>query len=232
MKTNRGRHLAGIVVWLAATAAQAGSSIDVGRITLKLAEDGWQAREVPAEPVRLSGGGGIESIPAVAKLLTLRGPDGKFAAALYVYTTRGTQIRMYSSGKCGSSPDPHVYVRALSGTRLESPECLSVSGLYDGSAIVPQMLYMKTVASDLGSDVPPAVYVLSAFLANSSGANIHVEGLLGAGFAGLDGVAPKAEAPSALNPAVVAWADAFGEAAQSAMRSISGSLEVPPLRFK
>lgn len=166
---------------LAVPSARADTRVEVGRVKLVLAEDGWEAEPIAAESLKIMRSG--EEIRGEAKLLTLRGPQGRLQAAMVVFATWGTSISIRSLGGCAK--EEGVYVRAFSGARVESPEC----------------------------------------------AQVHIEAAIASNFAGLSGANPEGTGPAGFPGPVAAWLDAAGEASRSALRSLSATLEMPPMRF-
>lgn len=178
-----------------------------------------------ADPVALSRGGA--NIPGNARLATLRDAEGRLQAALHIYTTYGTNLNMRFVGGCPSAK--YLYSRALSGTRSESPECVLIGGPFPAATVIGQMERMKTVAADLTAGLPEIVTVLNLFMSNSNGASVMIEGVFAPSFKGLEGIKPVGEPPANVAASIAAWGDAAAEAAQAAMRSLSGQLVVPPV---
>lgn len=212
---------------LQAAAAYAGSEHDVGRIKLLFQESDWTSREVAAEPIKIGSVSG--TIAVKANVLTLREAGGRLVAVLHVSTSYGTGINIIIPGEC---PTPRgTYARPILEGQVDAPKCLMLGGPGNGPQIFDQIAPLKRDAADLAVSIPPRILFLKLSMWMTNGALIDVVGLLADDFAGLEGVEPKAVRPPQLSATAVAWADAMGEATYSALRSLSGKLEVPPMRF-
>lgn len=220
----------------APTAARAGTTVEVARVKLVLAEDGWESLVVKLGDVKLDSARGSTSLgmfgglEAHAKVLTLRDAERQPLAVMLVYATFGAARNLRLSGDC--PPDGRLYVRDFTRGRIESPECVLIGGRLDGKRFVQQSGSRLAEAWRLAPfDVPDQAMLLHGNFANSTGAVIVVEALISPHLKGLDGAQPGAAVPEGLPEPIAAWADAFGEAARKALRSFSGELSMPPVDF-
>jgi hypothetical protein len=208
--------------------AQAQTRVEVGRVKLMLAESGWKAQDVPAEDLGVDQGvSGM--IRGKAKVVTLYDGGGEPVATMLVYATWGSNLSLRIQSRC--PPNDELYVRDFTKGRNAAPECLKVGGPFDGALMASTALRRFMRAREAGQvDVPAEAYVLIGDFAAGNGAVIEIEALIDARVVGLE-AQPAAAVPGPLAPGIAAWGDALGEAARSALRSMSGELRVPPVRL-
>lgn len=228
--------LLGLGLAAAALVAQAGPTVEVARVKLVLAEPGWKSTAVDLGNIKLdssrssTGQGMFGSLEGHARVLTLRGADEKPVAAMLVYATYGAARNLRLEGSCPASE--RAYVRDFTGGRRESPECVQLYGVFDGSHLVKESQTRLAAAwSQNPFEVPDKALLLVGNFANSTGAIIYVEALISPALQGLAGRKPEAAVPAGLPEEIAAWADAFGDAARKALRSFSGELAMPVFEF-
>lgn len=206
--------------------AAAESKVEVGRVKVVLAEDGWQATDVEADDIGVDKGiSGV--IRGKAKVLTLAGPDGKAIAAIHVYATWGSNLSLRIESHCEAGGG--FYVNDFTKGRNAAPECLKMVRPMPSEALMKGRLARLGKANEVQKlNVPEMAYVLLGDFAMGNGAVIEFEGLLAPDFNGLPGGKPTGS-PGSVPDEVAAWGDALGEAARKALRSMSGELRMPPV---
>ncbi len=222
------RALVCAVAALAPLMAQAQTKVEVGRVKLVLAESGWKELDVVSEDLGVDKGvSGM--IRGKAKVVTLYDAGDEPVATMLVYATWGSNLSLRIESRCPS--DDELYVRDFTKGRNAAPECLKVGGPFNGARMASTALRRFRQARETSQvDVPSAAYVLIGDFAAGNGAAIEIEALIDARVVGLE-AQPVGAVPGLLAPGIAAWGDALGEAARSALRSMSGELRVPPVKL-
>lgn len=216
-------------------ASRAGSSFDVGRVKVVLAEDGWEATEDKRDNLSLainSGTIGVgPSVPGNVRVLSLHGANRQPLAVLLIRTTYGASGNIRMGGDC--SPIKGLYVNDLTKGRKGQPECIIAGGLYKGETVVDRaMERLKAFRETATIDVPEKAIYVNGYFAINSGALIQVQALVAPEFKGLEQGQPGAELPDKFPPQVAAWGDNLGLAIRKALNSIGGELRMPPFEFR
>lgn len=219
-------------VALLATAGKAsGADFSVGRVTLRVTDDGWMS--VGASNDALPFGGSRSGAIEFTKhsLLLVDGAD-RFRAALVVGATRGLpMIDVKWPDDCRSQEN--VFAIDARQTGGDARDCLRVTALV---AIERSLATdAPAVAADLAKrkmTVPTAGYVILDEVALGNGAFVSIEALLAADVELPADSATRQGLPPGVKPEAVAWALRLAEAARSSLHSLSGLLVVPPLAAK
>ena len=218
------------IALLATASVGLGANFDVGRVTLRVTDDGWESVGTGGE-LSLSGNpsGAIE---IAKRSLLLVDSGNRFRAALVVSAARGVHaIHVPWPDDCRSQDNVHaIDARPLSG---DVRDCLRVTGLAsierslatDAPAAASALALRRTLA-------PTAGYIVFDEVALANGAFVTVEALI-AGDVELPG-GPDAQptVPAGIDAQVVAWALRLAEAARSSVHSLSGLLVVPAVTAK
>jgi hypothetical protein len=211
---------------LATASAAPGADFAVGRVTLRLTDDGWTSVGTGSDALPLSGdrSGPID----VAKRdLLLVDSGGRFLAALVVSATRSVPaIRVQWPDDCRSQGN--LYAVDARRESAEGRDCLRVSGLAsiersiatDAPAVAAALALRKTV-------VPTAGYVVLDEVALANGTFVTVEALLAADVVLPGGPSDQQRLPPGINAEVVGWGLRLAEAARRCIHALSGLLVVP-----
>jgi hypothetical protein len=207
------------------------ADFDVGRVTLRVTDDGWASVGASVDTLPFGGGrpGAIEL--AKRSLLFVDGAN-RFRAALVVSATRGVPALDVAWPEDCRSQDNVYAVDARRGGADER-DCLRVTGLVaidrslatDAPAVAADLAKRKIV-------VPTSGYVVLDEIALGNGAFVSIEVLLAADVELPGAAAPRQGLPEGIQPETVGWALRLAEAARSSIHSLSGLLVVPPLTPK
>ena len=219
------------VALLATTSNGLGADFDVGRVTLRVTDDGWVSVGESGDALPF-GGGRSGAIELTKRSLLLVDSANRFRAALVVSTTRGLPtIDVAWPADCRSQDN--VYAVAAHGGGADARDCLRVTGLV---AIERSLATdAPAVASDLAKRkivVPTAGYVVLDEVALGNGAFVSIEALVAADVELAGASAVQQSLHPGINPEMVGWTLRLAEAARSSIHSLSGLLAVPPLTAK
>jgi len=218
------------IALVATTSVALGADFDVGRVALRVIEDGWTSVGTSSDQLPFSGdlSGAIE----VAKRSLLLDSEQRFRAALVVSATRGVRtIHLHWPDDCRSQANVYaVDARQDSG---DTRDCLRVSGLTaidrtlatDAPAAAAALARRRSV-------IPTAGYVVLDEVALANGTFVAVEALIAADVELPAGSIVQQSLPSGIDARVVAWALRLAEAARSSIHSLSGLLVVPAITAK
>ncbi len=224
--------MAGLLLASAAPlTAWAGSLVEVGRVKLALQENGWEAVEAPPFQINIGPQGIDGVVDGQAKLLTLKAPDGKAVAVLWVGSTRGTMTQLRFSGVNDCRSVTSMYVHDYSQGRVPA-ECLFFGGPFKDftTESLKNLPKLRAALNDDPTRLPPHPYVLVVRMQSSNASGLWMEGVVRGDLKGLAGKALEA-VPAGLRPEAAAWAEALGQSSQEALHSIRGELRFPTLEF-
>lgn len=214
---------------LAAVTVRAGD-FSVGRVEVKFSDEGWSEVSLP-DSERTYGGDRNGALPVRSKLY-VRGSTGGGAQVLaLVSATQGGLCGGHMTYSPQCEPDDSEYREGNSGFRRSFAQCLVVLPLYTSESVfrelAPEIAELRrTGALSVGS----AVYSVLSRHAISTGAFVDVRVFTAAPIE-LSGGAVADPLPEGVLPAHVAWGRQLKEAVKSSVYSLSGRLEVPPLRL-
>jgi hypothetical protein len=207
--------------------------VPVGRVKVVLSQPGWKAYPVQMEDIGINKGI-MGSVKSSSMLFIYRQPEDPdtVRAALLVYTTPGIAMPLRTESSC--EPVKGFYVRDYTNGARSAPECLH---MYQQP--VPQHVILERVMTNLrdglkqsGQSAPFTGYPVRADIERSNAAVVYVEGIVADGLVGLPDVKPAAEVPEALSPALAAWTDALGDAAQNALKLFRDEFPMPKVEFR
>jgi hypothetical protein len=207
------------------------AEFEVGRVTLRVTDDGWVSVGASGDTLPFSGGRSGEIELAKRSLLFVDGAN-RFRAALVVSATRGAPAIDVAWPEDCRSQDNAYAVDARNGG-ADRRDCLRVTGLVaierslatDAPAVAADLAKRRVV-------VPTAGYVVLDEVALGNGAFVSIEVLLAADVELPGAPAALQSLPMGIRPETVGWALRLAEAARSSIHSLSGLLVVPPLTPK
>jgi hypothetical protein len=208
--------------------AAAQPPIEIARVKVLVAEDGWEVREGP--PLNLLVDQGFSGAAlGQAKVMVLRDPASQPLAVFVVGATWG-RSGVTPNGTC--PPHATTYVRDFTNGRFDTPECLRFGGPFNSEIIIASGLpRLREARKVMQIDLPPRAYVVSVYMTNTNGAMVAMEGLLAPNFVGISSRKPVKPVPRSIPDPLAAWADALAEAALASVRSIGGELAMPKVDF-
>lgn len=223
------RLFAGVLV-LATAAAHAGPpSIAIGRVKLQVQEEGWVVHEGPRRDIPIKDVH-VDVVPGEVKIITLRADAARPVAAIDVFATWGS-AGVSSWSDC--RPADGMYVRNLASSRFAEAQCLRFGGPYNAEATIAAGFgHFAEARKRAPIDVPPIAYAISVHMSTDDGSIIEISGFVDVTLAGLTDRQPAGAVPARMEPAQAAWADAVAEAALASIRSVSGTLVMPPTTFR
>lgn len=219
------------IALLTTTSAGFGADFDVGRVTLRVTDDGWVSVESSSDALPF---GGVRpgAIELTKRSFLLLDGANRFRAALVVSATRGVPVIDVTWPDDCRSQDNVYAVDAREGG-AEGRDCVRVTGLVaierslatDAPAVAADLAKRKIV-------VPTSGYVVLDEVALGNGAFVSVEALVAADVELPGASAAQQNLPAGIKPETVGWALRLAEAARSSIHSLSGLLVVPPLTAK
>jgi len=226
-RINAGRLLACCIVF-GASAAQADTEFEVGRLTAIFKEAGWKAgAPMPYNHEIMSAMG---TFRGAAKVFTLSDPGGETLALMYVGVSY-PQVNVYSQ-RSDCPKDARFYVRDLNESKVEDRRCVIAGGPYGGESLINNGLhYLSDANKSSPLRAPANAYFVHAYASARGGRLIDVEVVLSDRFTGNPGSKAAGEVPALLRPEVAAWADGVADAAIKGLTSFSAKLAVPAFTF-
>jgi len=219
------------IALLATTRVGLGADFDVGRVTLRVTDDGWASIATSGDGLPFSGdrSGTIEIVKR--SLLLVDGAE-HFRAALVVSATPGTPAAHVQWPEDCRSQD-NVYAVDARPASGEARDCLRLTGLVaidrslatDAPAIASELAGRKIIA-------PTAGYVVLDEVALANGTFVAVEALIAADVELPHGSGIPRSLPAGIGAQTFAWGQRLAEAARSSIHSLSGLLVVPPVTAK
>jgi hypothetical protein len=203
-----------------------GVDYDVGRVTLRVTDDGWTSVGTGGDELPYSGNasGAIE----VAKRgLLLVDDRNRFRAALVVSATHGVPV-VHAQWPEDCRPQDNVYALDARQGSSDARDCLRVTGpasmarslATDAPAVATALAVRKAV-------IPSTGYVVLAECALDNGTFVAVEALIAADVELPGGAVDQQPLPAGINAEAVGWGLRLAEAARSSIHSLSGLLVVP-----
>lgn len=209
------------------------AEFSVGRVDVVFAEEGW--REVPLPDQAKAYGGDRDGALSVQSKLFFRDGGGE-AGAVQVLVSANSQgigggraAYMTYTASCPSDEDN--YREGNEGLRASFAQCLTVTPLYDGPSVfkelAPQVL--ERLPADAANGLPP-VYTVWSRHAISTGSFVDVRVFTTAPLMA-DGAPASEGLPKQVPSAHVVWGRQLKDAVKSSVHSLSGRLEIPPIRL-
>lgn len=208
------------------------ADFSVGRVDIKFAEEGW--KEVPLPEQSMAYGGDKEGALAVrAKLFVRNGSPNEGPVLMLVSANSegmggGRGGYMTYSTECKS--DEHNYREGNEGFRASFAQCLMVTPRYHGPSVIKALApQLEGVLKPEGSELPPFFTIWSRH-AISTGSFVDVRVFTVFPVRG-DGTTISDPIPKEVPPAQVAWGRQLKDAVKSSVYSLSGRLDIPPIRL-
>ena len=220
--------------WLLLTllTAQA-SDFAVGRVEVEFAEEGWKEIALP-DASQAYGGDKSGALAVEGKLYVRDAPDID-SQVLVIVSTNSAGMGGGRGGYMAYSPncksDDHNHREGNEGFRATFAQCLMVTPLYNGESVYKALApgLMALPASDLVSLQRP-VYTVWSRHAISTGSFVDVRVFVTAPMEA-DSASVTDTLPNGVPPAQVAWGRQLKEAVKSSVYSLSGHLQMPPIRL-
>lgn len=226
------RALAAGCAILGAVAAQA-ADFSVGRVDIKFADPDWKVVPLPDQAVAYGGekSGALE----VQSKLYVRGAAGSDGQILVLVSANSGGLGGGRGGYMTYSPncrsDEYNYREGNEGFRASFMQCLTVTPLYSSEsalkALAPQVLDLQTSG---GVSVQRPIYTVWSRHAISTGSFVDVRVFLMSPL-GVDGASVADSIPSGVPTDHVAWGRQLRDAVKSSVYSLSGRLDMPPIRL-
>lgn len=219
-------------VFLGALAAQA-ADFSVGRVDITFAEEHW--KEVPLPDATEAYGGDRAGALAVQSKLYVRAGSDSDVQALALVSANSHGLGGGRGGYMTYTPDcksdAQIFREGNSGFKASFLDCLTVTPLYSSAsvfkALAPELLALQ--GSGIVSVKGPLYTVWSRY-AISTGSFLDVRVFVMSPVTS-DNAPALENAPSGIRPDHVAWGRRLRDAVKSSVHSLSGRLEVPPLRL-
>ena len=217
------------ITLLATTSNALAADFDVGRVMLRVTDDGWVSVATSSDELPLRGDR-AGTIEVAKRSFVLVDGANRFRAALVVRATRGVpMIDVKWPEDCRSQDNVYAVDAGQGGT--DGRDCLRVTGLVaierslatDAPAVAADLAKRRVVA-------PTAGYVVLDEVALGNGAWVSIEALLVADVEPFNGSPVRQSLPAGINAETVGWGLRLAEAARSSIHSLSGLLVVPPLK--
>jgi len=211
---------------LALAAPARGVEFDVGRVMLRMSDDGWESIGTKREAAPYTGDRSGE-LPLVTRYLLLRDTAGKFRAALTAKAAWGVgSVRMTWTPSC--KPQPNAYVVDNARGNLNRRDCLLVT------KPIPAQRYLERTTPDMLSELnarkvalPATVYAVTDQVGTENGSYLAIQAVFASDFrlptdgAGVGGV------PDGVPAAAVAWGTSLAESVRRGAYSLSGGVVIP-----
>ena len=215
----------------ASTSISRSAALEVGRVTLRISDDGWENIGASRGGLPFTGDRSGD-VPFETQHLLLRGKAGEFRAVVTVGASRGVGgVRMSWTTEC--QPSTNLYAVDGTGGSFSASDCLRVSGL------VQARRFLESAAPDLlanltGRNVvlPNAAYLVIHEKGINNGAFTFVRVVFAADFKLPNEAGSAVNLPAGVEPGAVAWGLRLAEAVRSSIYSPSGALLLPPVTAK
>src|SRR5215472_13794767 len=192
------------IALLATTSIGIAADFVVGRVLLRIADDGWVSVATSSDDLPLRGdrGGTIE---VAKRSFVLVDGANRFRAALVVRATRGVPvIDVKWPDDCRSQDNVYAVDAGHGGT--DGRDCLRVTGLVaierslatDAPAVAADLAKRRVIA-------PTAGYVVLDEVALGKGAFVSIEALLAADVELSSGSTAQQNLPAGISAEAVAW---------------------------
>lgn len=224
--------LVGSGALLGAMATQA-AEFSVGRVDIKFADEGWTEMPLP-DQAQAFGGDRDGALSVQAKVFVREGSGGEAPVMVLVSANSaglggGRGGHMTYSTDCKS--DANNFREGNEGVRTSFAQCLTVTPLYDGHAL------FKVLAPQIQDALPPSGQALPPFYAVWSRHAISTGSFLDVRVFTVfpiraDSASVADPVPKGVPPAHVVWGRHLKDAVKSSVYSLSGRLEIPPIRLE
>jgi hypothetical protein len=204
---------------------------EVGRTNLILPGSEWKVLEESTEPLKHSHGSLLD-VKTQNKIFYRLSQQGSLQTIVSISSTvnnlagNGT---MHYSNECKSSEQS--FAQGLSGARLNLLECLRVSPSFQAQGFLEKFLpdtLHKLNANNV--TLPEQMSYIASSSGLSTGAQTHLEILNASDFLGME-YSGNDEIPTPVVLGHVAWGQLLMAEVRSSLRSFSGNLVLPPLKF-
>lgn len=220
----------GWMLWGAVTSHAA--EFSVGRVDIRFADEGW--KEVPLPDAAQAYGGDRSGALAVQEKLFVRDGGASETPVLILVSANSEGLgggrggHMTYSIECKS--DEHNYREGNEGFRASFAQCLTVTPLYDGPGVIKALApQLEGALKTEGAEMPPFYTVWSRH-AISTGSFVDVR-VFTVFPISANGAAAADALPKDVPPAHVVWGRQLKDAVKSSVYSLSGRLDIPPIRL-
>ena len=207
------------------------AALDVGRVTLRISDDGWENIGTGSRGRPFTGDQSGD-IQYETRHLLLRGKAGEFRAALTVGASRGVGgLRFSFTTSC--QPGTNLYAVDNMGSDFRGTDCLRVSSLIRTQGLLesaaPDLLAELTARNVV---LPNAAYIVIYDKAIDNGTFTLVRAVFAADFKLPNEAGSAVNLPDGVKPEAVAWGLRLAEAVRSSIYSLFGALLLPPVIAK
>ena len=215
----------------ASTGISRSAALDVGRVTLRISDDGWESLGAGSGG-RPFTGDQSGNIQYETRHLLLRDKTGELRAALTVGASRGIgTLRFSFTTDC--QPRTNLYAVDNMGGDFGGRDCLRVSSLIRTQGLLesaaPDLLAELTTRNVV---LPNAAYLVIYEKAIANGTFTLVRAVFAADFKLPNEAGIAVNLPAGVKPEAVAWGLRLAEAVKSSIYSLSGTLLLPPVTAK
>lgn len=210
-----------------------GADFSVGRVDIKFAEDGWKEIALPDRSQAY--GGEKDGALSIQGKLYVRESTDREGQTLVLVSANSGGLGGGSAGYMTYSPvchsDEQTYREGNEGFGQRFAQCLMVLPRYSSEsvfkALAPEVLTLRA-SGEVGYH--PGTYTVISRHAISTGSFLEVMVFVTAPIQA-DSTAVTATVPKGIPPAHVVWGRQLKEAVKSSVYSLSGRLEMPPIRL-
>jgi hypothetical protein len=204
---------------------------EIGRTNLILPGSEWKVLDESSGPLKHSHGSLLD-VKTQSKVLYKLNQQGSLQTIVFISSTvnnMGGNGTMSYNNECKSTEQ--TFAQGLSGPRLNSLECLRVSPTFQARELLekfsPETLDKFTSNS---VTLPEQMNYIVSSSGLSTGAQIHMEILNASDFLGTE-YSGNDEIPTPVAIGHVAWGQLLMAEVRSSLRSFSGNLVLPSLKF-
>ena len=209
------------------------ADFSVGRVDIKFTDEGW--KEVPLPDQSQAFGGEKEGALAIQGKLYIRESTGGEGQTLVLVSAAPGGLGGGGAGYMTYSPvchtDDQLYREGNEGFGERFAQCLTVLPRFSSASVfkvlAPQVIPLQESGVVANS---PAVYTVWSRHAISTGSFVDVRVFVTAPI-NADSAAVTDTLPKGVLPAHVVWGRQLKEAVKGSVYSLSGRLEIPPIRL-
>lgn len=208
------------------------AEFSVGRVDIRFADEG--RKEVPLPDAAQAYGGDRSGALAIQEKLFVRDGGASETPVLILVRANSDGLgggrggHMTYSVECKS--DEHNYREGNEGFRASFAQCLTMTPLYDGPGVVKALApQLEAALKTEGTEMPPFYTVWSRH-AISTGSFVDVR-VFTVFPISANGAAAADALPKDVPPAHVVWGRQLKDAVKSSVYSLSGRLDMPPIRL-
>lgn len=214
-----------------AMAGQA-AEFSVGRVDIRFADEGW--KEVPLPDAAQAYGGDKSGELAVQAKLFVREADAAASPVMVLVSANSAGMGGGRGGYMTYSPncksDENNYREGNEGFTASFLQCLTVLPRYSGASVIKALApQLEGVLNTQASQMLP-LYTVWSRHAISTGSFVDVR-VFTVSPINADGEVADGALPKRVPPAHVVWGRQLKDAVKSSVYSLSGRLDMPPIKL-